>query len=218
MVSSPVRRLVAFYTWLTAPSDINVPLFLLKSASYHLRSKPIFAHHNTVIKGLSNIEINGRLVIGKANIPFLDASDRTILRIRGKLIINGYVHIGKGCRLDIAEGAVCVLENCSFTGMSNLIINHRLEVGAGTNVSWGCEFLDEDLHRIHYEGRQTKPNAITIGEHVWIGSHARILKGVHIESGSVVASSAVVTRSFPANVLIAGNPARVARDSVSWTT
>ena len=214
---NPVRKLVSFYAWLTAPSDINVALFLLKSASYHLRSKQIFAHHNTVIKGLSNIEINGRLVIGKADIPLLNGLDRTFLSIRGKLIINGYVHIGKGCRLDIAHGAVCVLEDCSFTGMSNLIVNHRLEIGAGTNVSWGCEFLDEDLHEIHYEGRKAKPNEITIGNHVWIGSYARILKGVRIESGSVVASSAVVTRSFPENVLIAGNPARVVRENVTWT-
>ena len=51
-----------------------------------------------------------------------------------------------------------------------------------------------------------------IEDNVWIGDHATVLKGVTIGRNSVVAARAVVTRDVPANVVVAGNPARVVRE------
>ncbi|GEM05655.1 maltose O-acetyltransferase [Halolactibacillus miurensis] len=50
---------------------------------------------------------------------------------------------------------------------------------------------------------------ITIGNNVWIGGGAIINPGVTLGDGVVVASGAVVTKSFPGNVVIGGNPARM---------
>ena len=50
---------------------------------------------------------------------------------------------------------------------------------------------------------------ITIGNHCWIGGHATINPGVTLGDNVVVASGAVVTKSFGDNVVIAGVPARV---------
>jgi maltose O-acetyltransferase len=46
---------------------------------------------------------------------------------------------------------------------------------------------------------------------VWIGAHAGILPGTRIGKNSVVGFGAVCSGEFPANVIIAGNPARVLR-------
>jgi acetyltransferase-like isoleucine patch superfamily enzyme len=198
-------------------SDVNVPLFLLKSGQYHCFSKNIFAHHNTSIKGLRNIETRGQLFVGTPYVGFLNKHDRTFLNIKGKLLIEGTVLVGKGCRLDICKGAVCTLRGCSITGQTNLIIAHSLEIGEGTVISWGCELADEDWHDIKYEGKQGKDHAIVVGNHVWIGSYVKILKGVHIGDNSVIASSSVVTGSFTeGNLLIAGNPAEIIKREVEW--
>jgi len=197
--------------------DINLPLFLLKSAYYHLFSKNIFAHHNTTIVGIRNIETYGRLLVGVSEFALADKRDRTVLKIHGKLVIQGNVEIGKGCILLIGKGSVCTLKECHLTGKTNLIVRHGLEIGKGSVIAWGCELMDVDLHTIEYEGRTEEDNAIVIGEHVWVGSHVKILKGVHIGDNSVIAANAVVPKSFlEKNVLIAGNPARIIRRGVEW--
>lgn len=50
---------------------------------------------------------------------------------------------------------------------------------------------------------------VNIGDDVWIGARAIILKGVSIGSGSIVGAGAVVTRDVPDWAVVAGNPARI---------
>ena len=52
---------------------------------------------------------------------------------------------------------------------------------------------------------------ITIGNNVWIGGSSVIGPGVTLGDNVVVGMGSVVTKSFPDNVVIAGNPARVIR-------
>lgn len=51
--------------------------------------------------------------------------------------------------------------------------------------------------------------AIQIGERCWIGDGAVILAGAHIGDNTVVGANSVVKGVFPANVVIAGSPAKV---------
>jgi maltose O-acetyltransferase len=55
---------------------------------------------------------------------------------------------------------------------------------------------------------------VRLEENVFIGDGTKILKGVTIGRDSVVGAGSVVTRSIPAGVIAAGNPARVVRDLV----
>ncbi len=55
-----------------------------------------------------------------------------------------------------------------------------------------------------------------IGDWVWIGCRATVLKGVTIGDGAVVAAGSVVTRDVPPAALVGGNPARVLRERVTW--
>ncbi|WP_319421336.1 acyltransferase [Pleurocapsa sp. FMAR1] len=197
--------------------DVNLISFALKSAYYHCKSRYIFAHPNTCIQGLTNIKTTGKLFIGNRYVGFLNKHDLSFLNISGQLQINGKVELGKGCRLDICQNAICILDNCTINGKTNLIIAHGLTIGKESTISWGCEFLDKDWHEINYEGKKEKSPEIVIGDRVWIGSNCKILKGVHIANNSVVAANSVVTKSFAEEkVLIAGNPAKIIKRNVEW--
>ncbi|WP_404821566.1 acyltransferase [Brevundimonas guildfordensis] len=59
---------------------------------------------------------------------------------------------------------------------------------------------------------------MAIGDHVWIGAGARILKNARIGKGSIVAAvSLVAGKDYPPCSLIAGSPAVVKRSGTSWT-
>jgi acetyltransferase-like isoleucine patch superfamily enzyme len=81
--------------------------------------------------------------------------------------------------------------------------------------------LDPDLRRDQTRGfllHGTLPDRyaaasapVRIGDGVWVGERAIILKGVTIERGAVVAAGSVVTKNVPARTVVAGNPARVVK-------
>jgi acetyltransferase-like isoleucine patch superfamily enzyme len=56
-----------------------------------------------------------------------------------------------------------------------------------------------------------RPSLVIIEDNVWIAARAVILPGVRIRSGAVIAAGAVVARDVPADVVVAGVPARILR-------
>lgn len=53
------------------------------------------------------------------------------------------------------------------------------------------------------------PKKVTLGNNVWLGGGVTILPGVSLGNNVVVGAGSVVTKSFPDNVVIAGNPAKI---------
>lgn len=92
---------------------------------------------------------------------------------------------------------------------TSVSIGHRCFIG--TNV----EIYDSDFHGLRVEDRKfTRPEwakPVVIGDDVFIGSNARILKGVTIGDGAVIGNSALITKDVPSNALVAGNPAKLIR-------
>ena len=52
---------------------------------------------------------------------------------------------------------------------------------------------------------------VRVGNNVWIGYGACILRGVTIGDNAIIGTSAVVTRDVPPNAVVAGVPAKVIR-------
>lgn len=87
-----------------------------------------------------------------------------------------------------------------------------IRIGANALIGSNVEILDSDFHDLHPERRRGgKPQmaAVELEENVFVGDGAKILKGVRIGAHSVIGAGSVVTKSIPAGVIAAGNPARV---------
>lgn len=94
-----------------------------------------------------------------------------------------------------------------------------IEVGRDCLFSSGIVFRTGDSHSItDMEGNRINPSCdIAVGDHVWIGYGATVLKDVEIKGHTIVATEAVVTKS-PAegNAVLAGNPARIVKKGIDW--
>lgn len=192
-------------------------LFILKNLPFWIRGQIIFASPRAIIVHPKNIHVEGTLYIDLSYTGFLHEGDRSFLNINGEMLVRGNVTIGKGSRFDVGAGAVCMLNNCKISGMSNFIIQHGLTIEDNSRIAWGCELLDNDQHvSVHADGSERKNTGITIQKNVWVGSRALILKNVIIGEGSIIGAGAVVTKSVPQRVLAAGNPAKVIRENVVW--
>lgn len=65
-----------------------------------------------------------------------------------------------------------------------------------------------ELHKLIRE-QGTNRQGITIGTNCWIGAKVTILDGVVVGDNCVIAAGALVSKSFPENVVIGGVPAKV---------
>lgn len=82
------------------------------------------------------------------------------------------------------------------------------DVLIGRNVT----IMDHNAHGIlPTERRSSKGTAreIIIGENVWIGNYVTILPGTVVGKNSIIGAGSVVKGSFPENVIIQGNPAKI---------
>ena len=96
--------------------------------------------------------------------------------------------------------------NCGFSGT---VIGAFRQVKIGNNVRCGANTLitDSDWHLD--DPRSGSPAAVIIGDNVWLGVNAVVLKGVTIGDNTVIGANSVVTRDIPANVIAAGNPCKI---------
>jgi acetyltransferase-like isoleucine patch superfamily enzyme len=121
---------------------------------------------------------------------------------------NGVIRIGDGCRLEDAY----------------LIAEQGITLGNRVIVGWHATLVDSDLHPVSPAEREIDARAISpagdgkrilashrpihVGDDVWIGPLAVILKGVTIGHGAIIEPGAVITRDVPAGARMVGNPAR----------
>ena len=87
---------------------------------------------------------------------------------------------------------------------SAISIGNRVEIADLVTIH------DTNFHRVE-PGDTVKLAPVRIGDDCWIGTSAIILPGVVLGRGTVVGAGAVVSKSFPAGSVIAGNPARLLR-------
>ena len=159
------------------------------------------------------------------------------LRHGRRLVLDGMAFIGPGCALEIGEKGRVELGRWSWIGHGCKLRCHEgvISIGAKTvlgqectisayqHVSIGREcviadrtmFIDFDHGMVDVERpirlQGIYKRDVRVGNNVWIGYGACILRGVSVGDNAVIGTNAVVTRDVPPNAVVAGVPARVIR-------
>ena len=141
------------------------------------------------------------------------------------VVIGRHVSCYAGCSFAIGPNGRCTIGDFTLLNGAIIMAEEQIEIGSHCLISWNIGIADSDFHPLDpaqrlidaqalapfFENRPPRPKLKTapvkIGDNVWIGMNAVILKGVTIGDNSVVAAGSVVTKSVAANTVVAGNPA-----------
>lgn len=82
-----------------------------------------------------------------------------------------------------------------------------ITIGSNAMLARGAAIVDNDGHGVHDRLSMGPSAPVTIGDDVWIGRDALILKGVTIGDRSIVGAKSLVTRDVPADTIVGGVPA-----------
>jgi acetyltransferase-like isoleucine patch superfamily enzyme len=141
----------------------------------------------------------------------------------GKIFIGHHVTFagkpgfGFGNRLHVSP-EVRIGDHCFIGHACSFVASASIRLGNHCLLATGVQIYDYDGHPLDAERRRAGEPAppegvrpVVIGDDVWIGTNAFILKGVTVGPRSVIAAGAVVTRDVPPDVVVAGNPARIVK-------
>jgi acetyltransferase-like isoleucine patch superfamily enzyme len=131
------------------------------------------------------------------------------------LRIGRWAWLGHGCKIRVHEGEVSI--------GAKTVIGQECTISAFQHVSIGRECVVADRvmlidfdHGVTEVERPIRLQGIykrdvRVGHNVWIGYGACLLRGVSVGDNSIIGTNAVVTKSFPADAVLAGVPAEVIR-------
>lgn len=185
----------------------------------------------TLITMLRNVvnALAGAVVRSRANFSIGERNQIKWVALRGTR--GGRVEIGSDCIInsriafDSPNGQVKVGNRC-YLGASFLVCHTGITLGDDVIISWDVTIVDHDSHALDWELRKSDVSdwarglkrwdfvtirPVHIGNKVWIGFGASILKGVTVGDGAVIGAYSVVTRDVPPFTVVAGNPARIVR-------
>jgi acetyltransferase-like isoleucine patch superfamily enzyme len=159
------------------------------------------------------------------------------LRLGRRLRLDGLAFIGPGCSLQVGKRAMLELGRWSWVGHgcklrvhegnvsigAKTVLGQECTISAFQHVSIGREcviadrvmLIDFDHGMVEVERpirlQGIYKRDVRVGNNVWIGYGACILRGVTVGDNAVIGTNAVVTRDVPDNAVVGGVPARVLR-------
>lgn len=114
---------------------------------------------------------------------------------------------------EAGKGRIKIGDYVLISPGSRIAAGDEIIIGDSVMMANGVHITDSDWHGIYDRTqRSDEVTPIHISDNVWLGDHCVVLKGVTIGENSIVAANAVVAKDVPANVVVAGNPARVVKE------
>jgi acetyltransferase-like isoleucine patch superfamily enzyme/coenzyme F420-reducing hydrogenase beta subunit len=166
----------------------------------------------------AQIAIKGTMLIGYRRIR--GSRMETRFAVEG----NGAIRIQRGSIVIYYGTEIHIFDGGTLTFDGNATINQRVQVICMDNITIGNDVIiardvvirdNDGGHEILVDGyRKTAP--VTIGNHVWIGQGAMIMKGVTIGDGAIIGAGAWVAKDVKPNTLVLADPARAIQKDIKW--
>lgn len=184
--------------------------------------------NNNKVKIDSKLGHNFHIIINGNNNSIVIAQgakalENTTIRINGEnnhLVIDELANFTGPCEIIMEGNSTLHFGYWSgIRGVRFLLKDANIEIGKHCMFSYGITVRNHDSHYIldTKTGNITNhPKNIIIGKEVWIGENVTILKGVSIGDYSMVAMGSMVTKSCGSGVIVAGNPARIVKEGITW--
>lgn len=99
-------------------------------------------------------------------------------------------------------GSFCLSNNCYIQALQGIELGENFLFAPGTTII-------SVNHGVNNEFKDDKTKPVVIGNNVWFGANVTVLPQVNLGDNVVVGAGSVVTKSFPSNSVIAGNPAKL---------
>ncbi len=165
---------------------------------------------------------------GKGNVLLIEED----VRLRGGRVRfggdNGIVVL-RGSRhayyLDVTVWANALFyadRNCYFNGQLHAVSSEGRYIILGRDClfAFGIWLRTADPHLVYDAKSRKRINQskdIIVGDHVWVGQDAMILKGTEVGSGSIIGAKSLVSgKRVPSNTSWGGNPAKTIRSGIFW--
>jgi acetyltransferase-like isoleucine patch superfamily enzyme len=115
-----------------------------------------------------------------------------------------------GVRLEVGAGGKLSIGTGTYLNRDTEVIAWKeVSIGRDCMIGWNVLIMDTDQHPL--PGRVLDNRPVRIGDRVWIGARAIVLKGVTIGDGAVIGAGAIVTHDVPAGAVAAGPAAQIVR-------
>ena len=122
---------------------------------------------------------------------------------KGRIVLGDRVAVRRNSELSVAEyGELTVGNRCFFNNNVHIACHEKITIGDGTRFGPGAKAFDHDYDYKDFQSGKHITSPIIIGNNVWIGANAVLLRGTQLGDGCVVAAGCVVKGIYPPNSLI----------------
>jgi acetyltransferase-like isoleucine patch superfamily enzyme len=184
-----VRRALAEPGWV-AKTVVGLTRGAWYRAYYRLRGVRLRTGRHFRVLGRLDIKGPGEVTFGD-HVLIVDPARLWTYERDARIVVGDNVMMGAAdiqCRREVLIGSDCILARCTI--------------------------LDSDFHPTRADrynpAAPIRVAPVHVGDNVWIAHSAGLLPGTKIGNNSVVSFGSVCMREYPANVIIMGNPAKVA--------
>jgi acetyltransferase-like isoleucine patch superfamily enzyme len=179
--------------------------FLKKSQGLVFIGSHVKVRHGYLLSAGKNLILEDNVSINALSTSGINLGDHVSIARDSILFCTGVI-AQKGAGITIGN-RTGISARAYLAGQGGITIGNDVIMGPNVQIFSENHNFSDPSKTIKEQG--VDKQAVTIGNNCWIGAQAIILAGVNIGNGCVIAAGSVVTKSVPANSIVAGVPGRV---------